>query len=93
MQPRDWLLDAQQASDAFYCVGFLDAVVDQITLQNVVYPEADSTPCLPHKFSSEQLRLLFLKYSIENPENLHLEPIIVLNSALFDSYGKCRKDK
>ena len=58
------------------CRGYLTGVADAMTAYNARNKSRhDSSPnssCIPEGVSAEQLRQVWVKYSTETPENLHL---------------------
>jgi len=83
----------ENAGYAWACGAYFAGVVEQIVITNRLEPNSETIPCLPENFTSEQLRLMFLKFAEENPETLHHHQIGLINGMLFGEFGSCKNPR
>ncbi len=84
-------LDKMQApADAMWpigsCLGFLNGVIDMATIAREESPKTAQFFCIPRTVTGAQLAKVFVKYSDNHPEQLHLPAAVIVVLSFKDAF-------
>jgi hypothetical protein len=76
--------------DAAYCIAYVTAVYDALSLDRML---ADENECLPDSVTAGQLKDVALAYIRTNPKLRHLSAAALVRLALADAWPTCVSPK
>ena len=87
--------ESDDSPDLLACLAYMRGYLDHMTVAQILGSSGDNLGCQPQEtiVNVTQARLMFLKFTKEKPELLHLSSGLFLNHMFLEAFGSCKELK